>query len=220
MKDTVHEIEYHHDMEEGMAFSDYKSIAQVQEEFTITYQEKPFIAAHDIEPPPEFLKEFQFNKEYLDLYTSEASRTEAIIFPVLREVYKQYSHQYSLWIQKSISYDAKLTGSPDYIVSMRSSLGKTMLEMPLLMVVEAKQNDFKQGWGQCLAELIAAQRLNKNETLPVYGIVTDGRHWEFGKLCQDIFTQHSEAYSIDHLPQLFGVLQEIFHLVTEALADV
>jgi hypothetical protein len=38
-------------------------------------------------------------------------------------------------------------------------LGKTVLEAPMVIVVEAKKNDFEQGWGQCLAELAASQKL-------------------------------------------------------------
>ena len=33
--------------------------------------------------------------------------------------------------------------------------------------VEAKQNNFMAGWGQCLAELLAMQKLNQDETFPV-----------------------------------------------------
>jgi len=61
------------------------------------------------------------------------------------------------------------------------NLEKQCLEYPLLIVVEAKKNDFEQGWAQCLSELIAAKNLNQSEK-SVYGIVTDGKLWEFGKL--------------------------------------
>lgn len=197
-----------------MAFSDYKNVEQVQTKFHIRYHEESFITAQESEPPSSFLEEFTFNQQYLALYTSEGSRTEAVIFPILREVYKPYSKDYELWIQKSMRYDDDLTGTPDYLVATRSPLGKTVLTMPILVVVEAKRNDFDQGWGQCLAELVAAQKLNENEALPVYGIVTDGKRWEFGKLCHDQFTQNSHGYSVDELAQLFGVLQQVFDSAT------
>ena len=116
----------------------------------------------------------------------------------------------SLWVQKPIAYNDKLSGTPDYIVSKRSSLGKTVLEFPLLMVAEAKKNDFEQGWAQCLAELVAAQKLNEDEEMPIYGIVTDGKYWEFGKLEGSIFTKNLESFSVDDLPELFGVLDGLF----------
>jgi hypothetical protein len=196
-----------------MAFSDYKHIAHVQQEFTITYREEAFLVPHETPVPEPFLAELRFNKEHFDAYSSEAARSELLIFPLLREVYKPHAHQCSLWIQKTLTYDNNLTGTADYLVATRSPLGKTVLATPLLIAVEAKKNDFEQGWGQCAAELVAAQRLNGDDTVPVYGIVTDGRFWEFGKLVGNIFSQHSEAYSVDQLALLFGVLQHLFHTV-------
>lgn len=193
-----------------MAFSDYKSIAQVQQIYKIIYKEENFITPEEISPSAHFIEEFTFNKEYFDLYISESSRCELIILPILREIYKPYAKKYSLWIQKSISYDDKLTGTPDYLIATRSPLGKTVLDKPLLILVEAKKNDFEQGWGQCAAELVAAQKLNDDVNLSVYGIVTDGRFWQFAQLIQNVFIQHNVAYSIDNLPLLFGVLNSLF----------
>jgi hypothetical protein len=195
-----------------MAFSDYKNISQVQEQFQIKYREENFIVARVIEPPVPFVQEFEFNREHIDLYTSEASRAEAIIFPILREVYKSYYDRYSLWIQKPITYNG-LNGTPDYIVATRSVLGKTVLEKPLIVIVEARKNDFEQGWGQCLAELVAAQKINGDIHFPVHGIVTDGKLWEFGKLIGAIFVKNLEGYTVDNLAKLFGILHFIFQSV-------
>lgn len=104
-----------------------------------------FLAAAPLEPSPTFLKEFQFTLENRDVYTSEASRTEAVIFPILKEIYKLHYEKYSFWIQKPLAYDEKLSGVPDYLVGTKSKLGKTVLERPLLIVAEAKKNDFEQG---------------------------------------------------------------------------
>ena len=137
----------------------------------------------EISPSEAFLSDFQFSKENIDIFTSEASRSELIISPLLRELYKKHSQDYSFWIQKNISYDSTLSGTPDYIFAKRSSLGKTVLETPIVVVVvEAKKNDFEHGWGQCLAELVASQKINDDATFPVYGIVTDGNLWQFGRL--------------------------------------
>jgi hypothetical protein len=72
-----------------------------------------------------------------------------------------------------------------------------VLEKPLLIVVEAKRNDFEQGWGQCLAELVAAQKINDDAARPVYGLVTDGNLWQFGKLAQDVFIRNTENFTVD-----------------------
>jgi hypothetical protein len=41
-----------------MAFSDYKSISQVQKDFKVVYQEKNFLAVPDLQPSAAFRQEF------------------------------------------------------------------------------------------------------------------------------------------------------------------
>ncbi len=84
---------------------------------------------------------------------------------------------------------------------------------PIVIVVEAKKNDFEQGWGQCLAELVAAQYLNGDRQRPVYGVVTDGNLWQFGKLEADTFTKNSENFLIDKLAQLYGALDYLIGVI-------
>jgi hypothetical protein len=189
-----------------MAFTDFKSLAQVQIEYNIKYSEESFISYLDLKPSDHFKQEFTFNLENIDVFTSEASRCENVIYPILREVYKGFVDKYTLWSHKSITYDNKLTGTPDYLISTKSELGKTILGLPLVVVVEAKQNNFIEGWGQCLAELIAAQKMNKNEAQPVYGIVTDGELWQLGRLLLDVFTKEKTRIAITDLDKLFGAI--------------
>jgi len=199
-----------------MSFSDFKTISQVQTEYQIKYDEANFIQkVKEEDVSKQFLNEIEFNIRTLDAFSSEAARCELIILPVLREAYKKVSSTFSLWVQKSIRYDENLNGTPDYIVSKRSALGKTVLEFPLLIVAEAKKNDFDQGWAQCLAELVAAQKLNNDNKLSVYGIVTDGKYWEFGKLTEKLFNKNIDSFVIDDLLELFGALNYIFTLAKQ-----
>ncbi len=75
----------------------------------------------------------------MDVFSSEASRCEMIIEPILREIYKHCYTKLSFWVQKSIAYDEALCGTPDYKFSTKSSLGKTVLEKQIVMIVEAKK---------------------------------------------------------------------------------
>ena len=110
------------------------------------------------------------------------------------------------------------------MLSRKSELGKNVLGLPLLLLVEAKRNDFEQGWGQCLAELIAADsfacangdRMNQHSR-PVYGIVTDGKLWEFGRLEHQVFTKNLASYIITDLDALFCILNGLFNLATQNL---
>jgi len=193
-----------------MAFSDYKTISQVQAEYRIKYEEDNFVTVKEHKVSDIFIEEFEFNQQNMDVFSSEAARCEIIIFPILREIYKNYYKKISLWVQKSITYNEKLNGTPDYVISKKSELGKTMLEFPLVIVAEAKKNDFEQGWAQCLSELIAAKYLNNNPEMPVYGIVTDGKLWEFGKLTEKSFTKNTDIFTVTDLNKLFGALQFVF----------
>jgi len=198
-----------------MSFSDFKTISQVQTEYQVKYDEVGFIQKVKADISKQFLSEMEFNIKMLDAFSSEAARCELIILPILREAYKKFSLTFSLWVQKPISYDNNLNGTPDYIISKRSILGKTVLEFPLLIVVKAKKNDFDQGWAQCLAELVTAQKLNGDDKLPVYGIVTDGKYWEFGELTDKLFNKNSNSFIIDDLFELFGALNYIFTLAEQ-----
>ena len=82
------------------------------------------------------------------------------------------------------------------------------------MIVEAKKNDFEQGWGQCLAELVAAQKINEDVNRSVYGIVTDGNLWQFGKLTKNVFIKDTDNYTIDNLVILFGALDFILQSIS------
>ena len=199
-----------------MAFSDFKQISEVQEKFRIKYTANDFFKVEAVSPPIQFLQEFQFTMENINVFSSEASRCEAIIFPVLRETYKAYADTYALWIRQPITYDETLNGTPDYLVATKSELGMTVVGTPLIMLVEAKKNDFEEGWGQCLAELVAAQKINDDPDVSVYGIVSDGERWQFGKLVDDGFTQSRTTFSIDNLPILFGAINAVFKAASEA----
>ena len=199
-----------------MAFSDFKTIAEVLEKFRIAYTENDFFHVEEpLNPSEQFLEDFEFCRQHIDVFASEAARCETIIFPILKEIYKRYADTYALWIQKPIAYDEHLSGTPDYLIATKSELGKPVVGVPLILLVEAKKNDFEQGWGQCLAELVAAQKINDAPDLPVYGIVSDGIQWQFGHLIGDVFTQHRTNFSVDNLPVLFGAVDSVFKATTE-----
>ena len=192
-----------------MAFTDFKTIAEVQERYLIKYRTAHFIQSNVIEVSPKLIEELSFVEQYIDTRVSEFAIRENLIFPVLRDVYKKYAEQFSLWSHRFIKYDEVLVGTPDYFVSKRSELGKTVLGKPLMVMIEAKKNDFDEGWAQCLAEMVAAQKLNENE-LPIYGIVTDGQVWQFGKLEDATYTYNEKLFILDDLAELLGALDYVY----------
>ena len=58
--------------------------------------------------------------------------------------------------------------------------------------------------------MIAAQRLNEDPQMTVFGIVSNGDRWQFGKLETDTFTRNITLYSIQELDKLFAAVNYIF----------
>lgn len=199
-----------------MAFTDFNSADEVQQAYRIVYTETEFLHFEPKSPPPSWRAEFEFGLRHFDVFTSEASRCEAVIYPVLREVCKAFIAEYALWSHKSIAAedDARLFGTPDYLIARRSELGKNVLGFPLVLIAEAKQNNFAKGWGQCLAELVAARSLNGDPRQTVYGIVTDAEVWQFGKLEEHRFTRNPTRATIDDITEVFGAVHRVMELAT------
>ena len=129
-----------------MAFSDFKAIPDVQEKFRVTYVADNFLETEEtLNPSDQFLSELEFSMKYIDVYASEGARCENVIYPILREVYKAYADTYALWVKKPLAYDQTLSGIPDYFISTRSELGMLTVGTPLIILVEAKKNDFEEG---------------------------------------------------------------------------
>lgn len=193
-----------------MSYNKYKSITDVLQEFPLTYTEKNFIQSIPIETDPYFKNRLDFILAEGVVFNSEYAICESIIHPILVELWRKYADKLLLWSHQPLNYDENLSGIPDYMVAQRSSRGKIILEQPYLIIVEAKKDNFEEGWGQCLAELIAAQKLNNQPEQLLYGIVSNGKIWEFGQLREQNFIKNIQEYSISNLDKLFAGLNYVF----------
>jgi hypothetical protein len=63
-----------------MPFSDFRTIGVVQQQFQIRYLEAD-LQFTPLEPPAAFVAELRFSLENIDVFTSEAARSETVIFP-------------------------------------------------------------------------------------------------------------------------------------------
>ena len=100
-----------------------------------------------------------------------------------------------------------LNGNCDFLISYSEEL--LLVTAPIITLVEAKKEDLNGGLGQCIAEMIAAQRFNQqegNEITEIYGVVTSGTLWKFLKLSDNrVFLDLTEYYLGD-LPKILGIL--------------
>ena len=194
-----------------MAFSDFTKVEQVIQLYPLQITRKNFIPDVVFEPPALFIEDVNFSLEKQAMQESEMYFRESFIFPFLQQAWKRHP-RLKLWINQALKYDDKLFGEPDYFVSAwaEKEVIDRLVNKPMLAVVETKKQDFEGGWAQCLAELIACQKVNADEHLTVYGIVSTGIIWEFGKLKQNVFTRDPLAYTIAHPQKVLGILDYIF----------
>lgn len=193
-----------------MAFSHFKSIEQVIQQYPLKIRQEKFLPNQPRELPDWFIENLNFSLGQQPIQQSEAFLCESFIFPFLQQAWK-YHPKLILWSHRSLTYDNNLFGEPDYLVSAwRDEVIDKLINLPLLAITEAKKQDFESGWGQCLAEMIACQNINQNESVTIYGIVSTGILWEFSKLERNTFTKHSISYSVAEPQRIFGLLDHIF----------
>ncbi|KAF3890568.1 MULTISPECIES: hypothetical protein [Nostocales] len=193
-----------------MAFSNYKTLSEVLVEFQVTYTESNFLGETEFNISDYFREDLQIMMRDGVVDNSEFAICENLVYPVLKEVWKFYRSHFILWSHHSLNYDEKLSGFPEYIVARKSPLGKVVFDKPYFILVEAKQDNFEAAWAQCLAEMIAAQKLNGDMQIIIYGIASNGDRWQFGKLEADVFSRNITFYTIQELEKLFAVVNYIF----------
>jgi hypothetical protein len=140
---------------------------------------------------------------------TEKARSELIIINILLEVKEKLSEKISLFsgIDFNVDKEHGLTGFCDYIIS--DSPEQLYLDIPVIAIVEAKNENIISGIGQCLAEMYAARIYNEKENnrLPcIYGAVTTGDEWKFLKLIKDSAYIDIQSYYMSDIKKIIGIL--------------
>ncbi|KAM3100093.1 hypothetical protein ACKFKF_12900 [Phormidesmis sp. 146-12] len=193
-----------------MSYSEFKTMGAVLKEYQVRYDEVNFVDPLAFSVSDYFREDLHLMMREGVVDNSEFAICENLIYPVLKEVWKLYRQHFIVWSHQALTFDNRLTGFPEYILARRSPLGKIVFDKPYLLLVEAKQDNFETAWAQCLSEMIAAQRLNQEPPIIVFGITSNGTTWQFGKLEGDCFTRNISYYSIQDLEGLFGAVNYMF----------
>ncbi len=140
---------------------------------------------------------------------SEKARSEGIINPVLLEVKRQLKGKISVFSGEefAVQPEVDLTGYVDFLIS--HSPEQLYIKAPVIVLVEAKKEDLKPALGQCLAEMVAAQRFNQQKQQPIstiYGTVTSGTVWRFLKLEEQTVTVDLTDYPLPPVEQILSFL--------------
>ncbi len=141
---------------------------------------------------------------------TEKVRSELIIAPLLFEIRELLDRQIGLFsgTDFTIDIDAGLNGVCDFLLTR--STNELIIEAPAIIIIEAKKGELNAGWGQCAAEMIAAQKFNAahgQEVSTIYGSVTTGTQWQFLKLTGKDLTVDVTEYSLDPLDRILGILK-------------
>lgn len=169
-----------------MVYSDFKTINQVKEEFELTINLIDLFQDSEPIEPSEYLRmTLKRNLTVAFDNNTEKARSELIIAPLLIEVREIFYGKISLFSGREFNVDATqgLNGFCDYILS--ASPFTLEIESPVVTIVEAKNESTNVGLGQCIAEMVAAQRFNhaKDRMIDsIYDAVTTGRLWRFLQL--------------------------------------
>ena len=192
-----------------MPFHSYLSPSDVARRHRLHWRKAEVLGAVPFVLSEYFREELALTLTDVPFDRSESAACETLIYPLLREVWKPYRADLTIWSHEPIAFDEDLCGVPDFLISRRSPLGIFVPDQPFLLVVEAKRDDFARGWGQCLAAMRAAQKISGLDDLIFQGIATNGRTWEFGKLEGEDFTQDTRPFTIQGLSELAEALHDV-----------
>jgi len=142
---------------------------------------------------------------------TEKAKSEAIIFPIVRELKKQNPRisifsGYSFVVEK----EKELNGVPDFMISAKNNVVE--LQSPIFCLFESKNKEASEGFAQCAAEMYAARLFNQENDEPyetIYGAVTNAYDWVFLKLEGNTVFIDKERYFLNDLPQILGIMQFI-----------
>lgn len=199
-----------------MSYSQF-TLPKVIEDFNLNLVEGVSFLSKPENPiePSAYIAEFlSKNLQLAIALNTEKARSELIICPLLLAVKEALNNEISLFSGEEFNVEAEtgLTGICDFILSR--SKEQLFVKAPVAMLVEAKKENLKVGLGQCIAEMVAAQKFNqkaKNSINTIYGTVTTGTFWRFLKLNGDTVTVDLTEYP---LPPIEGIFNQLIYMVS------
>lgn len=192
-----------------MAYSEY-TFVRLKEEYGIAQLSTKLFQENQIQEkmPSKRLEDDINDAKLMPLY-SEKAKSEAIIYPIIRELKKNNAH-ISIFSGYTFNVNSGLTGAPDFLISSKPNLVEP--QNPIFCLVESKNKSPEEGFAQCAAEMYAAHLFNqrmKEEEKPIFGAVTNGFDWVFLKYESNTILVDIDRYYLIQLPMLLGILEYI-----------
>jgi hypothetical protein len=196
-----------------MSYADF-TLSSVTRQFNLTLDTTTDLYSHvsEVAPDPAFLVRLEDEVSLALAVSTEKARSEFIIAPILSEVRRMSGRRISLLsgVEFTVDPEKGLSGVCDYVITR--SPQQFFIEAPVLMLVEAKNEDMKRGYAQCIAEMLAAQAFNAREGVvcnTIYGAVTLGERWKFLELEGTTARIDAEDYYIEHVAKIMGILLHV-----------
>ena len=172
-------------------------------------QQGIFAGIEPVEPSAHLTATLERNLPFALAMGTEKAKSELIVSDILVELCLHFESRVSLFsgIDFNVDVSEGLTGVCDFLVSLSPETFD--LEAPVIALVEAKNADVKLGVGQCVAEMVAAQRFNAdagNDIRCVYGATTSGIDWLFLKLAGQTLSIDLTVYPIAQCDRILGIL--------------
>ncbi len=194
-----------------MPYSDF-TLKQVQHKFGLNIIEKRgiFSALTPVTISEYFAITLEENIPLAVSMNTEKAKSELIIANVLIEMRKQFDRKISFFsgVEFNIDKEQGLNGYCDFLISL--SPEQLFVTSPIILLVEAKNENMMGGFGQCIAEMIAARLFNEaegNQIPTLYGAVTTGMSWKFVKLIANVVHIDLKDYSLEENPEhIIGIL--------------
>jgi hypothetical protein len=199
-----------------MSYKDF-SIKRVQADFQLKIVEGTglFSTVPDAQVSEYFSITLQENIPLAVAINTEKARSELIISEVLLELRKQFDRTISFFsgIEFNVDKEKDLNGFCDFIVSL--SPEQLFVRSPVIVIVEAKNENIMAGLGQCMAAMVAGKIFNEQEGNPInsiYGAVTSGVAWKFLKLQDDTAFIDLKDYNLeDKSEKVMGIFSAMLN---------
>jgi hypothetical protein len=193
-----------------MAYSSF-TLRQVQSQFGLKVDKGVFFRdVPPLIPRQRTIEAMAESAPFAATQGSEKVLSELIIAPLLFELRSLLDGKIGLFSGMDFSIDPGLglNGICDFLLTRSSN--ELLIEAPAIVLIEAKKADLIAAWGQCAAEMVAAQKFNLSmgKEIPViYGSVTTGMQWQFLKLSGTDLTIDTTQYPLDPLDRILGILK-------------
>ena len=199
-----------------MAYSDL-TLSKFKNNFDIYIEEEAdlFAGVEPLEASDKLKSDLKETAELALAINTEKARSEMIILPILLEIRRRSNYQISLFSGTNfdVDIDKGLNGYCDFIISR--SKEQLLINALVTIIIEAKNENMKNGLGQCAGAMLAAQIFNQrknNDISTIYGAVTTGDIWKFLKLESSSLFIDLNNYYIKELGEILGILSQSFTL--------